>query len=312
VKSRRGFDPLPGLKALADETRLRLYQVTRAFELNVNEIVETMGMGQSRISRHLKILAEAGLLTARRDGMWTFYRAVTEGDAGRFAAAVGNPAGGVYTRDLGRARRVRDERNRESRRFFDAVAGDWPAMKQSILGDASLDALILRHVPKCDVAADLGCGSGDLLPILRRKARRVIGVDRAPRMLDEARRHFSSDSLNGSLELRLGELEQLPLRDGEVDCAVISLALHHLPDPERGVSEAVRVLKPGGTLIITEWSAHQDETLRTRFQDRWLGFEPEVIEGWLRRLPLTVKKRTTLPLPRGLTILLYQSIRRTP
>jgi ubiquinone/menaquinone biosynthesis C-methylase UbiE len=201
---------------------------------------------------------------------------------------------------------VRDERNRESRRFFDAVAGDWPEMKKFIIGDAALDQWILRHVPRCAVAADLGCGSGELLHILRKKARRVIGVDRAPRMLEEARRRHLSDSLNGTLELRLGELEQLPLRDGEVDCAVISLALHHLPEPERGMAEAARILKPGGVLIVTELNAHRDEILRTRFNDRWLGFEPAVLEGWLTRLHLAVQTRATLPLQRGLKILLFK------
>ncbi|MHB8054374.1 MAG: ArsR/SmtB family transcription factor [Candidatus Aminicenantales bacterium] len=298
--------PLRGLKALADETRLRLFQIARTYELNVNEIVQALGMGQSRISRHLKILAEAGLLTARRDGMWTFYKANLEGEAGRFAAAIGDPEDGLFAHDLVRARRVQDERSRESRRFFDAVAGDWRDMKRSLIGDAALNPFILRHVPRCAVAADLGCGSGDLLPVLRKKADRVIGVDRAPRMLEEARRRHLSDSRRGALELRLGDLERLPLRDGEVDCAVVCLALHHLPDPGVGVAEAVRVLKPDGTLVVVEWIAHHDESLRARFQDRWLGFEPAVLERWMTRSGLTVQSKATLPLPRGLKIQLFR------
>lgn len=306
MKDLAAADSLRCLKALADETRLRLFQIAQAFELNVNEIVETMGMGQSRISRHLKILSEAGLLTARRDGMWTFYRASTEGAAARFAAAIGDRERGVFARDLARARRIQDDRNRESRRFFDAVAGDWREMKRALIGEATLDPFILRHVPRCAVAADLGCGSGDLLPVLRKKAGRVIGVDRAPRMLEEARRRYVADSRRGTLELRQGELERLPLRDGEVDCAVICLALHHLPDPSRGLAEAARILKPGGSLIVVEWSAHRDETLRSRFQDRWLGFEPATLEKWLTDSGLTVQTKTTLPLPKGLKILLFR------
>lgn len=299
-------DALRCLKALADETRLRLFHLTRTYELNVNEIVQTMGMGQSRISRHLKILTEAGLLAARRDGMWTFYRANTEGEAGRFAAAIGGAEGGLFPQDLARARRVQDERRRESRRFFDAVAGDWRDMKRSLIGDAALNPFILRHVPRCVVAADLGCGSGDLLPVLRKKAARVIGVDRSPRMLEEARRRHLADSRRGALELRLGDLERLPLRDGEVDCAVICLALHHLPDPGEGIGEASRVLKPDGTLVVVEWIAHHDESLRARFQDRWLGFEPAILERWLVRAGLTVQSKATLPLPRGLKIQLIR------
>ncbi|MBN1938372.1 MAG: ArsR family transcriptional regulator, partial [Candidatus Aminicenantes bacterium] len=188
MKSAPETGPLPGLKALADETRLRLFQLARVYELNVNEIVEALGMGQSRISRHLKILSEAGLLTARRDGMWTFYRASASPESSRFAAAVGAPESGPFARDLDRARLIRDERARESKRFFDAVAGDWRDMKRSLIGEADLDAFILRHLPRCTVAADLGCGSGDQIPLLLKKAGRVIGVDRAPQMLEEARR----------------------------------------------------------------------------------------------------------------------------
>lgn len=299
-------DALRCLKALADETRLRLFHLTQAYELNVNEIVQTMGMGQSRISRHLKILTEAGLLTARRDGMWTFYRVDAESEAGRFAAAIGGTEGGPFPQDLVRARRVQDERRRESRRFFDAVAGDWRDMKRSLIGDAALNPFILRHVPRCVAAADLGCGSGDLLPVLRKKAARVIGVDRSPRMLEEARRRHLADSRRGALELRLGDLERLPLRDGEVDCAVICLALHHLPNPGEGLIEAARVLEPDGTLIVVEWIAHHDESMRARFQDRWLGFEPAILERWLVRAGLTVQTKAMLPLPRGLKIQLVR------
>ena len=307
MKSAPDFGPLPALKALADETRLRLFQLARVHELNVNEIVEAMGMGQSRISRHLKILSEAGLLVARRDGMWTFYRAATGPDAARFAAAVGDPESGPFARDLARARRIRDERAKESRRFFDAVAGDWGVMKRSLLGDAALDPFILKHIPRCDTVADLGCGSGDLFPLLRKKAGRVIGVDRAPRMLEEARRRHLAESRRGRLELRLGELEKLPVRDGEVDCAVICLALHHLPDPAAGIAEAARILKPGGTLIVVEWTAHNDETLRTRFQDRWLGFEPATLEKWLAGAGLIVQAKSILALPKDLNIQLIRS-----
>jgi len=300
--------PLPALKALADETRLRLFQLLRVYELNVNEIVEALGMGQSRISRHLKILSESGLLNARRDGMWTFYRASAGPEAVRFAAAVGDPERGPFARDLLRARRIRDERAKESRRFFDSVAGDWRDMKRSLIGETDLDAFILKHIPRCAVAADLGCGSGELLPVLRKKADRVIGVDRAPRMLEEARRRHLAESRRGALELRLGELERLPIRAGEVDCALICLALHHLPEPAAGIAEAARILKPGGTLVVVEWTAHADESLRSRFQDRWLGFESAVLEKWLKEAGLTVQSKSNLSLPKGgLNIQLFRS-----
>ena len=302
------IDTLRCFKALADATRLRLVNIARHFELNVNEIVETMGMGQSRISRHLKILADAGLLSPRHDGLWTFYSTVNDGDAGRFLDAMAfSFDGGDFARDLERAREVQVERNRESQRFFDKVARDWPEMKRTIIGDAALDRFVARHIPRCTIAVDLGCGSGDLLPVLQNKARRVIGVDRAPRMLEEARRRHLTHRHNGTLELRLGELEHLPLREAEADCAVISMALHHLAEPEKGIIEAARILKPGGTLVIIDLDAHHDETLRTRYNDRWLGFDAALIEKWLARHGFTPQAREALAIDRGLQAFLVRS-----
>jgi ArsR family transcriptional regulator len=294
------FDPLRCFKALADSTRLRLMQIARHFELSVNEIVDIMAMGQSRISRHLKILAEAGLMRARRDGLWTFYAAADTREAARLLEAIASllDGRGEFAADRKRAARLLADRTLASRRFFDTVAEDWGEMKRRIIGEASLDRMIAKHLPPCEVVADLGCGSGDLLEMLQRHAKLVIGVDRSPRMLREARQRFSHAA--SPVELRLGELEHLPLREAEADAAVINMVLHHLPEPEKGIAEAHRVLPPGGTLLVVDLRAHHDESLRTRYHDRWLGFEETAVEDWLGRLGFRVTARAALPLEHGL------------
>jgi len=258
-------------KALADETRVRLIRLLMDFELNVGEIVQIMSMGQSRVSRHLKILVESGLAASRRDGLWTFYAAVPEGRGRLFldGAAPFFEDGGEAARDLEAARRMVSERSLMARRFFDEAAPVWQDLSREILGDFDLAAKVAELLPSCGTAADLGCGAGALLSALAAKAERVIGVDYSPRMLEAARERFAGDA---RVSLRIGELEHLPLRDGEADCALLSMALHHLSSPADGLAEAARTLAPGGTILIADFDRHENEDLRRRHGDRRLGF----------------------------------------
>lgn len=292
---------LSACKALADETRLRLVRLLIRFELNVGEIVAVLGMGQSRISRHLRILVESGLLSARRDGLWVFYHAAQSPlltALAPFLAECGP------SEDLDRAVGTLDQRTRETRRFFDAIAGDWQAMRREVLGDLDLEGLILARLPACPAIADLGCGSGELLPALTAKAPRVIGVDGAPAMLELARRRVGA-----GVSLRVGELEHLPLADQEANAAVVSLTLHHLSDPASGLREAGRVLASGGLLVVVDFMKHDSELMRSRFGDRWLGFEPEEIQSWLEQAGFQVRSMEQYTVKLGLSLVLYLAAR---
>lgn len=268
-------------KALADETRIRLINILQTNEFSVNEIVALMEMGQSRISRHLRILTDAGLLTCRRDGVWALYRTTPNGsgkallDSLRFL--LDNES--LLLQDLQRAFRMVEERKNRSRHFFNTIAPDWDFLKKQILGDFDLNSALSVHIPPHGSIVDLGCGTGDFLTTISNGSRKLIGVDSSAKMLEQVRLRFQAES--GKPELRLGELEHLPLKDKEADCVVVSMVLHHLLHPGAALQEIHRVLTPGGRLVIADLDKHQDEKMRTRYGDRWLGFSREEIESLL-------------------------------
>ncbi len=269
-------------KALADETRIRLLNILMHHEMSVNEIVTLLDMGQSRISRHLKVLTDSGLLECRRDGAWAFYSAVGNNDAGRFSDSI-RPlflSEQQLADDLDAASHLVTERSIKSRNFFNSIASEWNYLKQKVLGDFDLNQAILDCVDTCRFAVDLGCGTGELLAALREKAGFAIGIDSSRKMLAQAEKLFSSDKEN--LELRLGELEHLPMGNCEADLAVISMVMHHLANPEKVAIEVSRILKTDGIFIIADFEKHTNEEMRKKYGDRWLGFSKDEIRTILR------------------------------
>ncbi|OHD63301.1 MAG: ArsR family transcriptional regulator [Spirochaetes bacterium RBG_13_51_14] len=297
-------------KALADQTRLRLLNLLLRHELSVNEIVSVMGMGQSRISRHLKILTDCGLLKSRRDGLWVFYSACREGRGASFNDLVREFIAGDtdLAVDYAMMEGILKEERREKTRFFDSIASDWDKIKQDIVGGLDISKEIMDRIARCGVAVDLGCGTGELLPIIRQKAKKVIGVDKSPKMLEEAERRLAANSRG--IELRIGEIEHLPMRDREADAAVFNMVLHHLSSPDAGIDEAGRVLKSGGSLIIVDLDKHQDEEMRKKYDHRWLGFTRRNVERWLSDGGFTMDEFAQFDVKRGLKINLYVSVKK--
>ena len=301
---------LTSCKALSDETRLRLVHVLGKYELNVNELTTLLGMGQSRVSRHLKILAESGLVTARRDGLWVFY---SHGAGAEAAALWGalvsfiDPEEEPFAGDLRLARKMLADRDVAARHLFNKLAEDWDRINREIMGDFDLPAAVLKLMPECGTAADLGCGTGTVLAGLKLKAARLIGVDGSPRMLEFARRRFSGDE---SVSLRIGELDHLPLADGEAEFACLNMVLHHLSDPDAALREIHRILTPGAYLVVTDFDKHEMETLRTEYGDRWLGFSPAEIKTILNRSGFAAEEPLRMPVQRGLAVLLTRAVRK--
>jgi ubiquinone/menaquinone biosynthesis C-methylase UbiE len=297
-------------KILGDENRLRLLNLLLPHELNVQELTGILGIGQSRVSRHLKQLSDGGFLLSRRDGLWAYYRVVDDGEPRRLLDSVAYlfEAEELYRSDHRVAAEVLNQGRAADLRFFDSVAPEWERLRLEILGELDLTSTIAGALPELDkgVVSDLGCGTGVLLPFLARKAGTVIGVDASERMLLEARRRLRREAATG-VELRLGELEHLPMRDGESDWVVINLVLHHLRTPAAGIREAARVIRPGGGLIAVDLEKHREELLRSRFGDRWLGFSREELESWLTESGFRVEEVMEFPLRLGLTAVLLRA-----
>ena len=294
-------------KALADDTRLRLMFILSRYELNVNELMAILDMGQSRVSRHLKILSSAGLLSWRRDGLWVFYAAVNEGEARKFIEAVLPFVAGddLFQADIAAAGGVVEERLRATRQFFNAIADDWDQLASEVLGTYDLPGAITGFVQPGSVAVDLGCGTGEVIDRMLAVASEVIGVDGSARMLDLARRRFSSDAARVSL--RIGDLEHLPLRDGEADFVSINMVLHHLGTPVAALEEARRVLRPGGRIVVADFDRHENETMRITYGDRWLGFTNEALCSALQKAGFVPLSTNTTAVEKGLFIHLIQA-----
>lgn len=300
-------------KALADETRLRLAGILRRHELNVGELVAVLGMSQPRISRHLKILVEARLVDCRREGLWAFYCAASSGP-GRdlLDASAAFMDTSEYAADASRAAAALRERVQATRRFFDAVAGHWRDLSREVLGELDLAGVIASRVPDGASVADLGCGPGELLERLIERACLVIGVDNSPRMLELAGARLNGRALQdgrAGVSLRLGDLTHLPLREGEAQAAVFSMVLHHLPDPVAALSEARRVLCPGGNLIIADFDRHENESMRVQYGDARLGLDRRQLCAWLEEAGFAPGFVELYPVNQGLNVLLAEAAR---
>jgi ArsR family transcriptional regulator len=297
------------LKALADPTRIRLSNILFFHELSVNEIVSIMDMGQSRISRHLKILTDAGILKCRRDGVWAFYSTSDSGGGKEIMNALSpvmnlDP---VLEADLKKSDRILEKRRKNTANFFDHVAPKWDTMKKELLGNFDLNKAVTELMENCNTSLDLGCGTGELLCHMAPYSQKIIGVDCSPEMLGEAETRLRNKGYKA--DLRLGELEHLPMRDHEADLAVISMVLHHLTNPEEGIREVSRILEPGGIFVFAEFGKHNLEKLRTDYGDRWLGFDHDYMEKILEKNGFRITVRKEHSLSQGLSLNIIKSVK---
>ena len=269
-------ESLPGaLRALSDETRLRILSLLAQAELSVGEIARSLGTGQSRVSNHLKILRELGWLGERHEGSFTFCRLqVPAGPMTDLWGALAPSLEGLESREADQARLavVLAERA-DSRAFFDRVAGDWDVIGSDFeQGTSRLEALAAL-VPEELVVADVGCGTGYLSAALGRRLGRGICVDPSEAMLERAQEKLAP-ALDCELDFRVGSMEALPLADGEVDAACAHMVLHHLADARTGLTEMARVVRPGGTVVCVEMLPHHETWMHEAMADTRLGLEP--------------------------------------
>lgn len=264
-------------KAMADGTRQRTLGVLGRHELSVSELVEALNQPQSTVSRHLRILRDAGLIRDRRDGNTVLYSVpdpARNGDGHDLNARL---LEWVADRPLAasvesRLEAVMRKRSDMSRRFFDRIGRQWDALRVESFGPSFHLEAFVALLPQTWTVLDVGTGTGYLLPILARHFERVIGVEPVNNMLDAARHRIDHHG-HSNVELRRGDLAQLPLAATSVDLALAVLVLHHVPAPRAALAELYRVVRDGGSILIVEQTAHQNESFRERMQDRWWGFD---------------------------------------
>jgi ArsR family transcriptional regulator len=273
------------LKAMAEPTRLRLLVLLASGELNVKDLTRILGQSQPRISRHLKLLAEAGLVERAPEGSWVYFRLGDGGEGGALAQLVleaEEHADPVLARDRRRAEALREERERAAQAYFQSHAGEWDRIRALHVAEAQVESVVsevLGNGP-FDLFLDLGTGTGRMLELFRDRYRRGIGIDLSPAMLAYARAKLERSETSRA-HVRQADIYDLPLADQTVGAAVMHQVLHFLSDPQRAVREAARVLAPGGRLLIVDFAPHELEFLRDQFAHERLGFSTQQVGQWL-------------------------------
>jgi SAM-dependent methyltransferase len=297
------ISPLPGLAALlratGDPLRLRLLHILTVEELSVGELVRILHLPQSTISRHLKALKDQGLLADRPSGPNSFYRAMVEAEISNAETAVRDSLVATLqqtplpTEDRNGLELVLASRGLLGEEFFDRVGLRWDNLREECFGPAFHFEAFLQLLPHEWTVADLGTGTGYLLPSLSRHFQKVVAVDNSPAMLDLARRRVN-ESGSANVELLEGDLEHLPIPDRGIDLALAFLMLHHLADVGAALAEIHRTLRPGGQLLIVEIYPHQNEGFRVAMADRRPGLDPSVLCALAHQAGLRPAQETPL------------------
>jgi ArsR family transcriptional regulator len=279
-------------QALADPTRLRILALLRLMELSVGELAQVLGQSQPRVSRHLKILADVGVLERRKEGSWVF---LTLADAERvepkFALIDGwgdAATQALFASDAARTENIRSERAEAANRYFAGHAEVWDQIRSLHVAESEVERAIDRALGRRALGrlVDIGTGTGRMIELFGPRASQAIGIDRSSEMLRLARAKLESAGINPSL--RQGDMYALPLPDEAADNVIIHQVLHYAHSPASAIAEAARVLAPGGTLLVVDFAAHEREDLRERDAHIRLGFEDEVMASWFAAAGLTV------------------------
>lgn len=291
-------DPIDLFRALADATRLRIVALLRRMELSVGELAQVLGQSQPRVSRHVKILCDAGLAERRKEGAWVFValRQDARVDAVLGAIDAWDGAADHWTRaDVARLAAVRADRAAAAEAWFEANAPHWDAIRSLHVAESEVEAAMAGVLGEARVRrlVDIGTGTGRMLELFGQRADAVLGIDRSSEMLRLARAKLAEGGLDKA-ELRQADLYALPLADGAADLVIVHHVLHFAQAPEAAIAEAARVLEDGGRLLIADFAAHEREELRLRDNHARLGFSDEQMLGWFAGAGLAPVRTETL------------------
>lgn len=289
--------PLDIFRALADATRLRILALLRTMELSVGELAQVLGQSQPRVSRHVKILCDAGLAERRKEGSWVFValgnpQAVAPVAAALDAWTVTEPDHWAVA-DAARLAAVRADRAASAAAWFEGHAGEWDAIRSLHVADSEVEAAMAGVLGDGPVGTliDIGTGTGRMLELFGGQADTALGIDRSSEMLRLARAKLHAMA---NTELRQADLYALPLADGAADVAILHHVLHFAQQPGAAILEAARVLGPGGRLLIADFAPHDREDLRLRDAHTRLGFADDQMATWFDAAGLQTARVETL------------------
>lgn len=292
---------LLGLKAAAEKTRLRILSLCAHAELTVSDIVRILGQSQPRVSRHLRLLVEAGLLERHQEGNWAWYRLAESGnqvhnvELARQLVDLIPQDDAVQSLDLDRLEEIKAERALQAAEYFRANAESWSEVRALHVDSAMVEAAMCNVVLRkpVDSLIDIGTGTGRVLELVAPNVKSAIGIDLSKEMLAIARHNLEVNSLR-QCQVRHADMYQLPYPHERFDAATLHMVLHYSERPAQVLAEAARVLRPGGRVIVVDFAPHAMTTLLDQHAHRWAGFDTADIERWFREAKLTPEEPVLL------------------
>jgi ArsR family transcriptional regulator len=279
-------------QAVSDPTRLRILALLARMELSVGELAQLLKQSQPRVSRHVRILADAGIVERRKEGSWVFLAIADASRTGPLLTLMRDwtdeASAEVFEDDSARLDAVRADRAEAAQRYFAAHADVWDSIRSLHVSEAEVERAIDRALDRRNLGTlvDIGTGTGRMIELFGPRAQEAIGIDRSSEMLRLARVKLELAGVRSSL--RQGDMYALPLGDCSADCIIIHQVLHYAHAPADAIAEPARVLAPGGTLLVVDFASHEREELRIRDAHLRLGFADEVMEGWFNSAGLSI------------------------
>jgi ArsR family transcriptional regulator len=287
--------PLADLfQAVSDPTRLRILALLARMELSVGELAQLLQQSQPRVSRHVRILADAGIVERRKEGSWVFLAISDAERTGPLLTLMrqwtDEASGRLFDQDSQRLDAVRADRAEAAQRYFASHAEVWDSIRSLHVSESEVERAIERALDrrKLGTLVDIGTGTGRMIELFGPRAQEAIGIDRSSEMLRLARVKLELAGVRSSL--RQGDMYALPLADCTADCVIIHQVLHYAHAPADAIAEAARVLEPGGTLLVIDFASHEREELRSRDAHLRLGFADEVMKGWFNSAGLSIDR----------------------